>query len=61
MAAEEELIDKQILKKYEIQTKLGKGAYGVSALTLLAYCVCIRGRPGACDLPRHSRLCTSSF
>jgi len=25
-----EEIDKQILKKYEIQTKLGKGAYGVS-------------------------------
>lgn len=40
MAAEEELIDKQILKKYEIQTKLGKGAYGVSALTQLAYHVC---------------------
>ncbi|KAF5832577.1 mitogen-activated protein kinase 5 [Dunaliella salina] len=28
MATEED-IDKQILKKYEIQTKLGKGAYGV--------------------------------
>eukprot|EP00983_Pelagomonas_calceolata_P112708 1159911-Pelagomonas_calceolata.AAC.8 len=37
MASEED-IDKQILKKYEIQTKLGKGAYGVGDERELAGC-----------------------
>ena len=49
----EEEIDRQILKKYEIQTKLGKGAYGVSYSGLALTEAPVRADwPGATVLPK---------